>query len=193
MSEWRTIHLTQARQVAALMDLKTELPAPEVSVRSRYEELKRHDVSQALNFLVHALPRREAVHWAADRVIEASLSAPPPTREQQATREAIRDWLEGPDDRTRRLVHERAQALPRDLPERSLAGAIFYSGGSIAPAGAAPILPVPGLANRLAATAVIQAAYLGEDAKAFVARALHEAEVVAEHGFRRTTGERSAA
>jgi hypothetical protein len=169
------------------MDQKTALPAPEVTVRARFEELKRDNPSQALNFLVHALPRLEAIYWAAGTIMAASQSSPPPTGDQQATREAIRSWLEQQDERTRRLAYDRAQAIARDLPERSLAGAIFYSGGSIAPADAAPILPIPGLANRLAATAVLQAAYLGGDAQAFIASALHEAEAVAKHGTRPKT------
>ncbi|WP_343610904.1 hypothetical protein [Novosphingobium sp.] len=191
MSEWRSIHLTQARQVAALMGVTQELPAPEVGLRAHYEELKASDPTQALNFIAHALPRFEAILWAA--AVVAGTQGPAPTREEHITRSAIRHWMEVQDDATRRAAHDSAQNLSRDLPERSLASAIFYSGGSIAPVKAAPVLPVPGLANRLAAIAVMQAAYRSGDAPGLIAHALSQAEGVAEHGASWTTEGRNAA
>jgi len=191
MSEWRSIHLTQARQVAALMGVTQELPPPEVSLRARYEELKASDPAQALTFIAHALPRFEAILWAAAIVAEAQ--GPAPSRAQQMVRSAIHHWAEMQDDAARRAAHDSAQSLSRDLPERSLASAIFYSGGSIAPLDAAPVLPVPGLANRLAAIAVIQAAYRSGDAPGLIAHALAQAEEVAEHGAASTAMGRNAA
>ncbi|WP_068079667.1 DUF6931 family protein [Novosphingobium rosa] len=191
MSEWRSIHLTQARQVAALMGVTHGLPAPEMSVRARYEALKAADPVQALTFLAHALPRFEAILWAASMLAQAH--GPAPSREQHATRAAIRHWLDQQDDTARRAAYDSAQPLARDLPERSLAGAIFYGGGSIAPLNASPVLPVPGLANRLAALAVIEAAYRSGDAPAFIADALDQAEVVADHGAAGQSTGRNAA
>lgn len=189
MSEWRSIHLTQARQVAALMGVTQELPPPEVSLRARYEELKASDPAQALTFIAHAMPRFEAILWAATIVAQG----PAPSRAQLTVRSAIHHWAEMQDDAARRAAHDSAQSLSRDLPERSLASAIFYSGGSIAPLDAAPVLPVPGLANRLAAIAVIQAAYRSGDAPGLIAHALTQAEDVAEHGAASTAMGRNAA
>ncbi|WP_206244453.1 DUF6931 family protein [Novosphingobium terrae] len=191
MSEWRSIHLTQARQVAALMGVTKDLPAPEVSVRARYEALKAEDPAQALTFLAHALPRFEAILWAAGMLAQAH--GPAPSRKQQTVRAAIRHWVDRQDDAARRAVYDSAQPLARDLPERSLAGAIFYSGGSIAPLDTPPVLPVPGLANRLAALAVIEAAYLSGDATGFIEDALEQAEAVAQHGATAQTMGRNAA
>jgi hypothetical protein len=122
MSEWRSIHLTQARQVAALMGVTQELPAPEVGLRARYEELKAADPTQALNFIAHALPRFEAILWAA--TVVTGTQGPAPSREEHLTRSAIRHWMGVQDDATRRAAHDSAQNLSRDLPERSLASAI---------------------------------------------------------------------
>ncbi len=178
MKPWRSVHLTQARQVGELMELRgSTLPAPEVPLRAHYETLRAADLGQAVEYIGHALPRREAIHWAAG-LIEAPEDAPARTALDQARR-----WLEDPADGRRREAYAAAQAADREAPERTLATAIFYSGGSIAPEGVAPVQPAPGLANRLAVVAVIQAAYRSGDHKAFLSRALDRAEAIAEHGI----------
>lgn len=190
MTEWRTVHLTQARQVAALMGLpEAGLPAPEVPVRAYYDGLRAGDAEAAVDFIAHALPRLEAVHWAAALLLKDRVQSGDPVEhpapDLDALLQDIRNWLGSPDDSGRRKVHALAQRLDRTLPERTLAAAVFYSGGSIAPWDAAPVLPAPGLANRLAATAVLQAAYRSGDTQAFIARALREAEAVAEQDIDR--------
>ena len=179
MTEWRTVHLTQARQVAALMDVAAgDLPAPEIPLRAHYDGLRATDANAALDFIAHALPRLEAIHWAAALVTEAPVPEAHP--EHAGLRDTIRDWLDSPDDALRRKIRDLAQRLDRTSPIRTLASAIFYSGGSIAPLDTPPVLPAAGLANRLAATAVLQAAYRSDDAGAFLARALSQAEAIAE-------------
>lgn len=179
MKPWRSVHLTQARQVAELMELRGgALPAPEVSLRAHYETLRAADSSRAVEYIGHALPRREAIYWAAG-LIEAPEDEPA----AHAALDRARRWLEDPADAQRRAAYAAAQSADREAPERTLATAIFYSGGSIAPEGVAPVQPAPGLANRLAVVAVIQAAYRSGDHKALLAQALDRAEAIAEHGI----------
>jgi len=181
MEPWRSVHLTRARQVGELMELRgAELPSPDVSVRAHYETLRTSNPSKAVSYIGHALPRREAIHWAAG-LIDPKLSENAPA--ERATLEHARLWLDAPDDDKRRQAYAAAQSADREAPERSLATAIFYSGGSIAPEGVAPVQPAPGLANRLAVVAVVQAAWRSSDPKGFLAQALARAEAIAEHGI----------
>lgn len=182
MSEWRTIHLTQARQVAALMGLTEELPAPEISVRAYYTQLRDREPAEALAFIAHALPRFDAIAWASGTVADSLVQEAEALPERHAVLIAVGRWSDEQDDRERRAAYIAGQSLHRDMPERSLASAVFYSGGSIAPEGSTPVLPAPGLANRFAAISIIQAAYRCADARAFIANALARAEVVAENG-----------
>lgn len=180
MEPWRSVHLTQARQVGELMEWPAaRLPAPETSVRAHYDTLRTSDPVAAIEFIAHALPRHEAIYWAADMVgTEADAAG-----EAAETSGHVRTWLDSPEDRHRRSAYAAAQDLDLAAPERTLAMALFYSGGSIAAPDAPPIQPEPGLANQLAATAVIQAAYRGSDPGAFLARALARAEAIAEQGM----------
>lgn len=181
MEPWRSVHLTKARQVGELMELRSaDLPSPDIPVRAHYETLRGADPSRAVAYIGHALPRREAIHWAAGLIaprLNQSATA------ERTTLERARLWLEAPDDDKRRQAYAAAQSADREAPERSLATAIFYSGGSIAPEGVAPVQPAPGLANRLAVVAVVQAAYRSTDPKAFFVQALERAEAIAEHGI----------
>lgn len=183
MEPWRNVHLTRARQVGELMELRAaQLPAPEVTVRAHYEMLRGSDPAQAVEFIGHALPRHEAVYWAAELVAgqpaELALSA----HESQAL-DHVRAWLDNPGDARRREAYAAAQKADMRAPERTLAAALFYSGGSIAPVGAPPVLPAPGLGNQLAVVAVVQAAYRSGDPEAFFVKALRSAEAIAEHGI----------
>lgn len=181
MEPWRSVHLTRARQVGELMELRgADLPAPEVPVRVHYDTLRARNPSQAVAYIGHALPRHEAIHWAAGLIDPAKGASASP---EQAAFERARLWLDTPDDAKRREAYAAAQTADREAPERTLATAIFYSGGSIAPEGVAPVQPAPGLANRLAVVAVVQAAYRSSDPKAFFVQALARAEAIAEHGI----------
>lgn len=182
MKPWRSVHLTRARQVGELMELRaSQMPAPDVPVRQHYSQLRASDTSQAIAFIGHALPRHEAIYWAAG-LIDGQASQNDAAAERE-TLDQVRRWLENPSDAARRDVYAIAQRADRDAAERSLAMAIFYSGGSIAPIDVNPVQPAPGLSNRLAVVAVVQAAYRSGMHKAFFEDALHRAEEIAEHGI----------
>lgn len=181
MEPWRSVHLTRARQVGELMELRgAELPAPDVPVRAHYDRLRAADPAKAVAYIGHALPRREAIHWAAGLIDPAAAT---PSSPERTAIERARLWLKDPDDARRRDAYAAAQSADREAPERTLATAIFYSGGSIAPEGVAPVQPAPGLANRLAVVAVVQAAWRSTDPRGFFVQALERAEAIAEHGI----------
>ncbi|UYY57211.1 DUF6931 family protein [Sphingomonas sp. S2-65] len=180
MNPWGSVHVTRARQVGELMELRNaELAAPEVPVHAHYEQLRASDSRQALGFIGHALPRAAAIHWAAALVA----AQPSGAQEDRAALDQVLAWCDQPSDDRRRHAYALAQMADLHAPERTLATALFYSGGSIAPANLNPVHPAPALANRLAVVAIVEAAYRGGDPQAFFAEALRRAEAIAEHGI----------
>ena len=180
MESWRSVRLTRARQIGELMELRAgEMPGADVPVRPHYEALRATDPSQAAAYIDHALPRRKAIQWAAGLIDAAHGDVASPERTVSGR---ARLWLSDPDDRKRRDANS-AKGAGRDAPERTLATAIFYNGGSIAPEDVAPVQPAAGLANRVTVAAVEQAAYRSTDPRAFFAQALDGPETIAEQAI----------
>lgn len=187
MTRWPTVRLTEARQVLALMDVEEEdLPPPGGDLHAWYDGLRHASPADAVDYIAHALPRFEAVAWAAAFLHERSRDRDLPGRDRLALDHAMR-WLDEPNDANRRAVHAAAQAAGQRSPERMLGSAVFYSGGSISPVGAAPVLPPEEAALRCAAGAVKMAAYRTETPIEALAEALALAEQVAERGVRALT------
>ena len=94
---------------------------------------------EALKFLAHLLPRREAVWWAwmcARK--EGGESVPPVEREAL---EATERWIGEPTDEHRRAAMRAAEAATFGTPAGCAARAVFLSGGSLAPPGVAETPP----------------------------------------------------
>jgi len=184
MSDWKTVRLTSALQVAELMDAEPEtLPGPDLPVRAHYEALRSEGLTlEALEYIGHALPRLEAIWWAAHLLEgEARKRALPPL-DRQALDHALR-WLGDPDDDKRRATSEAADAAAERSPERLLALGVFLSGGSISLPDLPPVLPGPETACRLAVGAVMRAAYRTDTPERVLEQALALAEKVAEKGI----------
>ena len=101
-------------------------------------EKEEHHVD-ALKFLAHLLPRREAVWWAwmcAHK--EAGDHAPP---RERAALEATERWIAEPTDDHRRAAMRAAEDATFETPAGCAALAVFLSGGSLAPPGVAETLP----------------------------------------------------
>lgn len=184
MSDWKTIRLTSALQVAELMDAEPEgLPGPDVSVRAHYEALRAQGLTlEALEYIGHALPRLEAIWWAAHLLESEARKRALPPLDRQALDHALR-WLGDPDDDRRRAASEAADAAAGPSPERLLALAVFLSGGSISLPDLPPVLPGPAAACRLAGSAVMRAAYRTDTPEQMLEQALALAEKVAETGI----------
>jgi hypothetical protein len=89
-------------------------------------------VVDAIQFLAHALPKREAIWWAWSCARHAAGDDPP---------EAIRDsleatglWIREPSDAHRRTAYELAQKADLATAAGCAGAAAFFSGGSMAPA-----------------------------------------------------------
>jgi hypothetical protein len=116
----------------------------------------------AVHLLAHALPRREAVWWAARcarSVIESNA-----TKEMWAALKAAEEWAADPSEPKRRAAESTAAATQYTSPAGCAALAAFLSGGSLAPAGVAEVPPGPGLTAKSVANA-IQLAALADPAR----------------------------
>lgn len=117
--------------------------------------VKEQRFPDAVRFLVHTLQADAAVRWASDCV--ASLQPPDAAAEQKAALRAAEAWLDSPDETKRRAAKDAADTCGLATPEGVLAMAVFFSGGSVAPA-TAPEVPAPAHAcHRLSAGAVMLA------------------------------------
>lgn len=123
--------------------------APETTARALPEHdgpafvaalLEAEDFAGAVSFIAHVLPRREAIWWAwtcARRTTPAEMRSPELERALQATER----WISEPSDANRPTL-EMAKQAGLDTAGGCATLAAFFSGGSIAPAGA-PVVEAP--------------------------------------------------
>jgi hypothetical protein len=93
----------------------------------------------ALKFLAHLLPRREAVWWAWMCAKKEAGDALPPV--EQAALQATERWIAQPTDEHRREAMRAAEAATFETPAGCAALAVFLAGGSLAPPGVAETPP----------------------------------------------------
>lgn len=180
---WNQVRWTEAHQIASLMGVdEAEWPASGIAPDEHYRAVRAGgDRLSAVSFIGHALPRFEALTWAA-RVLDEQAAALTLSRaDRQALEHALR-WLGEPNDRTRRAAMAAAEAAGERAPERMLATGVFFSGGSISQPDLPPVMPSPELAGRFAAIAVTLAAARAQDGAALLDRALDLGERVAADG-----------
>src|SRR5512133_2832330 len=112
--------------------------------------------ADAVRLLAFALPKRESVWWAwvcARRA--AGAEAPPP---MQASLAATEKWIAQPNDENRRAAMAAAQSAGLDTAAGCAGLAAFFCGGTLGPAGAAPVPPGPFDSAKAVAGAVMLAA-----------------------------------
>lgn len=186
MADWTIVKWTQAGQVLDLMAIDEDAalrPAVGADPQSFFDDLRRSGrLEMAVTFVGHALPRYEAVAWAARLLSEQAARTPLIPRDRAALDGALR-WVAEPNDENRRAADSAADAAGRRSAERLLGMAVSVSGGSMVPAGFEPVLPAPGLCGRLAASAVILAAHRGRDAPRSLAAALDLGDLIAREGL----------
>lgn len=187
MDGWNNIRWTEARQVVDLMGGDPPLPDPAAAPADHYRTLRDGGRDEdAVSFLGHALPRYEVVAWAGRVVEDEAEAAALRPADRRALDYALR-WIGTPDDAYRRAAHAAGAAAGERAPERMLALAVFYSGGSISAPDLPPVQPAPGLAGRFASGAIRLAAHRSPDATATIARALALGERIAAHGVEALT------
>jgi hypothetical protein len=96
-------------------------------------------LADAVKFLAHLLPRREAVWWAWMCAKKGLGKAP--LKEEHAALAATEKWIAEPTDEYRRAALEAANAATLESPAGCAALAAFLSGGSLAPPGMAEVAP----------------------------------------------------
>jgi hypothetical protein len=161
---WDAVRLTEARQVLALMGVdRDEWPPATLSVIAHYDALRA------------ANRRSAALDYAARR-------DPPPPRRRHALDVALR-WLDAPSEEHRRAAGDAADVIPRPVPERLLASAVFFSGGSIAAPGQPAVPPPEHVPARYVAGAIDATCRQASDPAAAFTAALALGEAVAAQGL----------
>ena len=181
--EWIRVKWTEARQVTRLLDWRARDDEPDhgmapqaffLSLRSQGRD------AEAAEFLGQALPRWEAVAWAA-RAVRDLKGIADGDPDAAALKSALL-WVQDPTEQRRRAAYDAAEAAEATSPERLAALAAFYSGGSVAPADCEPQPAPREAAGRFAAGAVLVAAMSGEEPDAALARCLETGAALAGSG-----------
>jgi hypothetical protein len=161
MANWTRVKWSEALQVLEVLGPAREpAEAADALPPQAYFEHLRHTGRRpaAARFLGQALPRLEAVAWAARAVRDLSpQTADRGSPEARALRAALL-WVSDPTETRRRAAFEVANQARSGSPEHLAAMAVFFSGGSIAPENVHALMPSRDAAGRFAAVAVITAA-----------------------------------
>lgn len=137
-------------------DIDQGLPPREFLAQLR----ERGCLIDAVRFLAHALPKREAVGWAWECVrLGLGPSSDPADLAATAAAEA---WLREPNENRRQATMPAAEATGFESPAGLVAMAASFSGGSLTPPEFEPVPPGE-LLTAQAATAAILAAAVEND------------------------------
>jgi hypothetical protein len=126
--------------------------------------VERELFADAIAFLAHALPRREAVWWAWVCARKASGQTPPP--KIQAALDATERWIVQPTEDNRRQAMLYGELADFGTPAGCAALGAFFSGGSLSPADAPPVPPGEFMTAKAVAGSVTMAAVSAEPEKA---------------------------
>ncbi len=118
----------------------------------------------AVRFLAHSLPKREAVWWACLCARDTLLPETAPA--VVAALQAAETWVMGPTEEKRREAMARAEAAGFRAPASWAAVGAFWSGGSMAPPNAPVVPPGDALTGAAVAGAILLAAVQKEPEKA---------------------------
>jgi hypothetical protein len=126
--------------------------------------LENERYPDAVRFLAHLLPRRQAIFWAWSIARRAAEGEPPPP--VKLALEATGRWITEPTEEHRLPMLDIAEAAEIGTPAGCAALAVFFSGGTIAPPAAPPVEPHPTAAAKAIAGSVIFSAVSTEPEKA---------------------------
>lgn len=127
-------------EAAELSDVARNILADDVHARAFVEKLiETEQYSDAIAFLAHALPRREAVWWAWLCARAAAGEKPPASI--IASLEATKTWIAEPTDPHRRAALDAAEVAGVGTPAGFAGLAAFLCGETLGPAEAPPAPP----------------------------------------------------
>ena len=118
----------------------------------------------AVRFIAHALPKREAVWWGWVCARRAAGENPPP--KIKGALDATERWIAQPNEENRRLAMAAAQKAELGTAAGCAGLAAFFSGGSLAPPEAPVVPPGEFLTAKAVCGAVIFAAVAKEPERA---------------------------
>lgn len=107
---------------------------------------------EAITFAAYLLPRREAVWWAHQCLSYVPDALTDLDHEMLALAEA---WVREPEEKQRRLAMDAGTEADSHTPGVWVSLAAGWSGGSMAPAGSAPVSPPPFLTPRAVNIAIL--------------------------------------
>ena len=145
----------------ARMLLANGAPGPRAFITLMMERELHID---AIRFLAHSLPRREAVWWAWVCARKVSGAAPPPP--VKAALDATERWIVQPSEEHRRQALQFGEAADFGTPAGCAALAAFMSTGSLAPPEAPMVPPGEFMCAKAVAGSVTLAAVSTEPARA---------------------------
>jgi hypothetical protein len=162
----QTVTVTETlAAVAELGDKAMALLKPDYHPREFVRLLADNQLfPDAVRFLAHALPKREAVWWGWVSARRSAGPSPPPLI--KAALAATEAWIAQPTEENRRAAHEAGKAADLGTPAGCAALAAFFSGGSLAPAHAPAVPPGEYLTAKAVSGAVVFAAVANEPEKA---------------------------
>jgi hypothetical protein len=133
---------SEVAKAAELSDESRALLHPEHNAREFVTALLTASRFQdAVRFVAHALPRREAVWWALLCAREAAGDAPSP--DVRASLDATDLWMRHPGDEQRRAAMAAAQKATFGTAAGCAGLAAFLSGGSLSVPGQPEVPPGP--------------------------------------------------
>ncbi len=155
----------QISEAAGISDEARALLRPDLPPQQYVESLVRSgQFPDAVRFVAHSLPKREAVWWAWFCARRASGANPSPA--VKASLAATEKWIAQPNDENRRAAMKAAQEAQVGTPAGCAGLAAFFSGGSLAPPEAQAVPPGEFMTAKAVAGAVILSAVVTEPEKA---------------------------
>ena len=133
------------------------LASPELAPLGFVDALREGEkLIEAVGFLAHALPKREAIWWAwscaRDSAGEEASEA------VQASLEATGRWIHEPTDENRRAAFDAAQKADVMTAAGSAGAAAFFAGDSLGPPDQPPMPPEEFMAAKAIAGSLLLAA-----------------------------------
>lgn len=122
----------------------------------------------AIRFLSHAMPKRDAIWWSHQGAREQLGDEPVAT--DSAALDAVETWLKESTDESRRAAMETAEKTNFETAAGLTAMAVFFSGGSIAPPEFEPVEPKEQLTAQTVANALIFAGIQDDPAETTASR-----------------------
>lgn len=162
MVELTKINARQAGEILSRFELSEEAAAfadkgaltPQEFIR---QLLQQNLFFDAVKFLAHSLPKREAVWWAC-LAVKKTLNPDAPAA-QQAALNAAEQWAIAPSEEKRQLARAWSEKGGQRSAASWAATAVFWSGGSMAKPGEPEIAAPPYLYAHAVAGAISMAAF----------------------------------